>query len=154
MKKLTSANYTKDQLYPSVARAIAEILKRSSYVSPIEVLLQMERITKQQFEDWRFGRISYLERVTVGGLGKMNRILRIIELHCRKLNLKPSQTAYHKWGKGGKRIVLRFSKSGEHNLEAAYSRHYGAKSQTASQAVRPAEESALAGADQDAVSSD
>ena len=30
MKKLTSSNYTKDQLYPVVARAIAEILKTGS----------------------------------------------------------------------------------------------------------------------------
>ena len=124
MKKLTTTSYTKDKLYPSVARAIAVILERNNYVAPVDVLLQMQRISKQQYEDWRFGRIAYLERVTLGGLGKMNRILRIIELHCQKLNLSPSQTAYRKWGKGGKRIVLRFSKSGDPNLEAAYSRHY------------------------------
>jgi len=128
MKKLTSSNYTKDQLYPAVARAIAEILQTGTVVAPVEVLLQMQRITRQQYEDWRFGRIPYLERVTVGGLGKMSRILRIIEQHARTLNLKPSPTVYHKWGKGGKRIVLRFSKSGEPNLEAAYSRHYLAQS--------------------------
>lgn len=98
--------------------------RRGDYVAPVDVLLQMQRITKQQVEDWRFGRIDYLERVTLGGLGKMSRILRIIEIHCCKLNLTPSQTAYRKWGKGGKRIVLRFSKSGEPNLEKAYSRHY------------------------------
>jgi hypothetical protein len=124
MKKLTSANYTKDQLYPAVARAIAEILKTNTVVAPVEVLLQMQRITKQQYEDWRFGRIPYLERVTAGGLGKMYRILRILELQARKLNLTPSRTVYRKWGKGGKRIVLRFSKSGDPNVEAAYSRHY------------------------------
>jgi hypothetical protein len=38
--------------------------------------------------------------------------------------LKPSNTVYHKWGKGGKRILLRFSKTGAPALEAAYSRHY------------------------------
>jgi hypothetical protein len=124
MKNLTSSNYTKDKLYPAVARAVAEILKTSPVVAPVEVLLRMQRITKQQYEDWRFGRIAYLERVTLGGLGKMSRILRILELHCRKLNLTPSPTVYRKWGKGGKRIVLRFSKSGHPNLEAAYARHY------------------------------
>jgi hypothetical protein len=36
--------------------------------------------------------------------------------------------SYRKWGRGGKRIVLRFSKSGDPRLEAAYSRCYGAKS--------------------------
>lgn len=124
MKKLTAANFSKDSLYPSVTRAVHEVLERNGYVAPVDVLLQMQRITKQQYEDWRFGRIPYLERVTLGGLGKMYRILRIIELQCRKLQLAPSQTAYRKWGKGGKHVVLRFSKSGEANLEAAYARHY------------------------------
>ncbi len=66
-----------------------------------------------------------LEKVTVGGLGTMIRILRILEIHCRTLELKPSPTVYRKWGKGGK-FDLCFSKSGEQNLEAAYSRHYTA----------------------------
>jgi hypothetical protein len=92
MKKLTPANYTRDKLYPAVARAIAEILKTRPAVAPVDILLQMRRITKQQYEDWRFGRIPYLERVTIGGLGKMSRILRILELHCRALGLRPSST--------------------------------------------------------------
>lgn len=124
MKRLSTETYTKDPLYPVVARAIAEILKRCGYVAPVDVLLQTQRITKQQYEDWRFGRVPYLERVTSGGLGTMGRILRIIELHCRKLNLKPSPTVYHKWGKGARGITLRFSKSGDPNVEAAYARHF------------------------------
>ncbi len=136
MKKLTTNNYKKDKLYPAVARAVAEILKTESVVAPVDVLLRMQRITKQQVEDWRFKRIAYLERVTIGGLGKMYRILRILELHARSLNLKPSQTVYRKWGKGRKRIVLQFSKSGDRNLEKAYSRHYLAKAQRSKDAPR------------------
>ena len=66
MKRLTPSNYQKDQLYPAVARAMGEILKSGSVVAPVEVLLRLQRITKKQYEDWRFGRIPYLERVTVG----------------------------------------------------------------------------------------
>ena len=132
MKKLTSSDYTKDKLYPSVARAVAEILAAGPVVAPMEVLLRMGRIKKEQYDDWRFARVPYLERVCSGSLGKMNRVLRILELHARSLGLTPSQTVYHKWGRGGKRIVLRFSKSGHPNLEAAYSRHYVAKNRLAS----------------------
>ena len=121
----------KDQLYPVVARAVSAILESSNVVTPVDVLLKLQRITKEQYEDWRFGRIRYLERVSVGNLGKMNRILRILEHYARTLKLTPSQTVYHKWGKGGKRIILRFSKSGEDGVEAAYSRHYVAKARTA-----------------------
>lgn len=135
MKKLTSTNYKQDKLYPGVARAMTELVGSGRVVAPVEVLLRMERITKQQYEDWRFGRIPYLERVCAGSLGKLGRILRILELHARSLGLTPSQTVYHKWGRGGKRIVLRFSKSGHPNLEAAYSRHYLTKRAKAGKSV-------------------
>ena len=58
-------------------------------------------------------------------------ILRILDHHARAIGLKPSHTLYHKWGRG-KRITLRFSKSGVPGLEAAYSRHYVATGQPAS----------------------
>ena len=133
MKKLTAANYKKDRLYPAVARAVAEVLKTNGVVSAVDVLLRMQRLTRQQVEDWRLGRVPCLECVTLGGLGKMNRILRILELHARSLNLQPSQTVYRKWGKDRKRIVLRFSKSGDPTVEAAYSRHYLTKARQARQ---------------------
>ena len=127
MKSITAANYRKHQFYPAIARAVQAILKTNTVVTPVEVLLRLQRITKQQHEDWRFGRIPYLERVCAGNLSKLSAILRILDLHARSLGLKPSQTVYHKWGQGGKHIILRFSKSGAPALEAAYSRHYVAR---------------------------
>lgn len=124
MKKLTVANYKQDKYYEKVVRAMAEVLERQEFVSPIDVMLQLQRLTPKQIEDWRFARIAYLERVTIGGLGTVNRTLRLMGFHAHELNLIPSQTTYRKWGKGNKRITLRFSKSGEPKLEAAWSRHY------------------------------
>ena len=127
MKSITAANYRKHQFYPAIAGAVLAILKTNMVVTPVDVLLHTKRITKQQLEDWRFGRLPYLERVCVGNLSKLSTVLRILDLHARALGLKPSQTVYHKWGRGGKRIILRFSKSGAPALEAAYSRHYVAQ---------------------------
>jgi hypothetical protein len=128
MRKVTASNYRKDPLYPAVARSVAQILQTKPVVAPVDVLLTMQRITKQQYEDWRFGRIAYLERVCAGNLEKLSRILRLLDRHARGIGLKPSPSVYCKWGKRGKRTVLRFSKSGDPNLEAAYSRHYVAHS--------------------------
>jgi hypothetical protein len=124
MKSITATNYQKDKLYPAVARAVAEILETTNVVTPVDLLLRLQRITKAQYEDWRFGRIPYLERVCVGSLSKLSVILRLLDYHARAIGLKPSQTVYHKWGRGGKHIMLRFSKSGAPALEAAYARHY------------------------------
>ena len=128
MKKINASTYTKDQLYGAVANCVASILRESDVVTPVDVLLKLQRITKQQYEDWRFGRIPYLERVCVGNLSKLNRILRILDQHARTVGLTASQTTYRKWGKGGKQITLRFSKGGDKHLEAAYSRVYTRKS--------------------------
>ena len=127
--KINASNYQKHSLYPAVARGVAELLKTTNVVAPVELMLRMQRLTKAQYEDWRFGRIPYLERVCVGNLSKLSIILRLLDLHARAIGLKPSQTVYHKWGRGGKGILLRFSKSGAPGLEAAYSRHYVARRQ-------------------------
>lgn len=127
MKKINADNFRKDKMYPGIAKAVTEILETGRVVTPVDVLIRTHRLTKQQYEDWRFGRIPYLERVCQGGLGNLCRFLRILETYMRTSGLKPSQTVYCKWGKGEKGVVLRFSKSGDPNLEAAYSRHYIAK---------------------------
>lgn len=117
MKKINVANYQSDKLFPRVVKAVSEILATSHVVAPVDVLMRMQLLNKQQYEDWRFGRVPYLERVCQANLGRLNRVLRILDRHSRSLGLKPSQTAYRKWGRGGKRIELRFSKSGEAALE-------------------------------------
>jgi hypothetical protein len=68
MKTINKSNYQKHRLYPAIARTVASILETSNVVTPVELLLRLQRISKQQYEDWRFGRIPYLERVCLGSL--------------------------------------------------------------------------------------
>jgi len=138
VSKVTKANYQKHKLYPAVARAVAEILRSSNFVAPVELLMRLQRLSKNHHEDWRFGRVPYLERVCVGNLSKLSDILRILQHHATAIGLKPSHTIYHKWGKGGKRILLRFSKFGDPNVEAAYSRHWVAGKRAAHGKSAPA----------------
>ncbi len=123
MKTVTISTYQKDKYYPKVVRVFARILSRSDVVTPVEVMVEMGNLTKQNRDAWRKGQVSYLERVFLGSLSKANRILRIIGFHAHDLNMVPSMTVYKKWGRG-KKIQLRFSKSGQKRLEEAYSRHY------------------------------
>ncbi len=84
MKSISSSNYQKHQLYPAIVGAVAGILATNDVVTPIEVLLRLQRISKQQHDDWRFGRIPYLERVCAGNLSKLSAILRILDHHARR----------------------------------------------------------------------
>lgn len=79
------------------------LLEEKGYISPIDLLIKMERITVKQVEDWRFKRIACLERVAVSNLSKLNRILEALKKFALENGLRPSETVYKSWGKGAKR---------------------------------------------------
>lgn len=136
MKKVTTNNYMKDRWYPRVVRVVSEILAEKDVVTPIEVFLRLDLLKPSMIEEWRFNRIPSLEKVIQCNLSNASRILRVLRLHSLDRGLKPSLTNYRKWGKGCK-FSLRFSKSGDPNLEAAYSTHY-LRSRLANAQARPA----------------
>jgi hypothetical protein len=115
-------SYREDALYPRIARAVEPLLTRD-VVAPVDVLIGMGLLAPAKLEDWRFGRVPYLEKVIDGNLAKLSRVLRILRFHAHDLNLVPSPTAYIRRGKGP-RQRLRFTKTGDRGLEEAYSRHF------------------------------
>lgn len=123
MKKPTVENYRQDKYYPKVVRAVSAILSSGKVVTPVDVFVQLEQLSRTDLESWRLGRVPYLEKVIRCNLSQASRILRLLQLHAHDSNLRPSQTAYVKWGKG-ERTPLRFSKTGDPNIEEAYSRHF------------------------------
>jgi hypothetical protein len=123
MKKITLANYTTDTYYPKIVKAVDAALQSENFVSPIGVFIGMGLLEQQVVDEWRKGRVPYLEKVIKCNLAKANRILRILRMHAHDLKLKPSVTVYKRKNKG-RETPLQFSKSGERNLEEAYSRHF------------------------------
>ena len=123
MIKLTVKNYMDDKYYPKVVKAMNDELIHSSFVSSIDVMQRMDMLNKEHVEDWRNGKVTYLERVIHCNLSKANRILRLMQFHAHDLNMKPSITIYKRKTRS-KEIVLRFSKSGEPKIEDSYSRHF------------------------------
>ena len=120
---LSVATYREDPLYPRVTRAVEAILQHGRVVAPIDVLVGMGLLTREQFENWRRGRVPYLERVIDCNLTRLSRLLRILRFHAHDLNLVPSTIAYMRWGKGPKQR-LRVTKTGEPKLEEAYATHF------------------------------
>ncbi len=123
MKKTTVANYKQDAHYVPIVRAVDNLLREKGSVAPVELFIRMDLLSPESAEDWRRGRISYLERVIRCNLSKASRILSILRMHAHDLGLKPSLTVYKRWTKGS-RPLLWFSKTGDHNIEQAYARHF------------------------------
>ena len=123
LKKITVANYRQDPYYARIVKAVEGLLREKGFVAPLELFIRMDLLSPESVEDWRRGRIAYLERVIRCNLSKASRILRILRMHAHDLDLKPSLTVYKRWTKGS-RPLLRFSKTGDRNLEDAYARHF------------------------------
>lgn len=117
------ATYRADPLYPRIERAVAAVLAKGKVVAPVDVLVGMDLLTPDQLDDWRRGRVPYLEQVIAGNLVRLSRLLRILRFHAYDLNLMPSATVYMRQGKGA-RQRLRFTKSGDAKLEEAYATHF------------------------------
>lgn len=123
MKKIISSTYKKDKYYESIKIAVNTLLKKIKVITPVEVLIQTGNLTKKNYENWRFGRIPYLEKVIARNLSAITRKLRILKYYAISSGLKPSKTVYKSWSKGEK-VLLKFSKTGNELIEELYSTHY------------------------------
>jgi hypothetical protein len=115
--------YREDPLYPRIVRAVDGLLQHGKVVAPVDVLIGMGLLTRENLEEWRRGRSAYLEQVIDCNLTRLSRVLRILHFHAHDLNLKPSWTAYMRWGKGPKQR-LRFTKTSDSKVEDAYATHF------------------------------
>ncbi|MDJ0836872.1 MAG: GFA family protein [Acidobacteriota bacterium] len=129
MKKVNAANYRKDKLYPNVCKAVTAILAEKDAVTPIEVFRRMDYLSESAEDDWRNGKAPYLEKVLIANLAKLSRVLRILHCHAVSSNMSWRIHPYTRKTKNG-RMPLRFTKSGDRNLEEAYARHYLLKRKT------------------------
>ena len=119
----TVDDFRGDPLFSRIERVVAKILVQGKVVAPVDVLVGMGLLTSECLEDWRRGRVPFLERQILGNLTRLSRLLRILRMHAHDLNLVPTVVEYRRWGKGPKQR-LRFTKTGDPRLEEAYARHF------------------------------
>lgn len=105
--------------------------RERGFAAPVDVLMDIGALQKDKYEDWRFGRISYLERVCTINLHKLSTVRHQMRVYAQKAGLKPSFCYYKQWdtkkkgGQGRKPVIpLRFSKSGNPDVERWYATHF------------------------------
>lgn len=110
-----------------VHNAMYQQLKARGYATPVDVLMDIGVLSKADYENWRHGRVDYLERVCKVNLHKLSEIMKCMRGYAKKSDLKSSFTFYGQWACKTTR-KLRFSKSGNEDFERAYATHYVAPS--------------------------
>jgi hypothetical protein len=113
----------RDELVKRMNQASSELLREKGFISFVEILIRMGALTQERYESWRFGKVPCLEQAIAMNLAKINHLLRTFHRNARNGGLRASKTAYMSWGKGPKK-PLRFSKSGNPDIEEAYATHF------------------------------
>lgn len=119
------------ELTGKVHSAVHHQCQARGYAAPVDVLMDIGVLPKQKYEDWRNGHIDYLERVCTVNLRKLSFVMHQIRAYATKSKLKPSHCVYKQWagkkknGQGHKPVILlRFSKSGDPEIEKWYATHF------------------------------
>lgn len=112
------------ELIGRVHSSMYQQLKKRGYATPVDVLMDLNILSKDNYELWRNGKVPYLEKVCNINLKKLSTILHEMRVYAEKGNLKPSYTVYKQWGVKKQVIKLRFSKSGSEDIEKWYATHF------------------------------
>lgn len=113
----------KHNIKGQIHNSMYQNIRKKGFVAPVEVLMDIGVLSKQDYENWRFGRVVFLEKVCKVNLHKLSGIMKEMRSYAAKNNLKPSWTFYHQWGKHKDR-KLRFSKSNDEKIERSYATHF------------------------------
>ncbi|WP_313996855.1 hypothetical protein [uncultured Paenibacillus sp.] len=71
----------RQEIHQKVRRAVHQLIQEKGYASPLDLFLKMEKISHKLVEEWRFGRVPYLERVLYGNLAQFSFIMAWFLVH-------------------------------------------------------------------------
>ena len=117
---MTAGKHSK--LEQRVVSAAEAALSEREYVTALDVLVGVGWLEQGRVDEWRQGRVDYLERAVQAGLGNVSTAMRLFRRWAQARGLKPSETVYLSRSRG--RRPLRFSKSGDPAIEQAYRTHW------------------------------
>ena len=105
----------------TVAAAEAALAERK-FVTAIDVLQGIGWLPQARIDEWRQGRLAYLEGGVSTNLHKISAVMRMFRGWAQRRGLAPRETAYV--SRTRDRHQLRFSKSGGLAIERAYRTHW------------------------------
>jgi hypothetical protein len=113
----------RQQLHSKLSAVTSKLFREKGHIAFVDVFMELGYLDPKEYENWRMKRVPYLERVITTNLGKISFIMKTVRKNCRDGNCRESWTGYKSWGKG-KKVELRFSKSGEDSIEHTYATHF------------------------------
>lgn len=125
------------KLEERVARAAEAALAERRYVTAIDVLVGVGWLQQRRVDEWRQGRVDYLEHVIEVGPDNLSAALSMFRRWAQDRGLTPSETDYV--ARSSARRSLRFSGSGDPSVERGYRTHWVSPELSERQRARLAE---------------
>ena len=113
----------RQEIQTKLGLVTSQLLCAKGYISYPDLFIALGYLDQRDYENWRFRRVPYLERVIKTNLGRISFIMTTVKKNSLHGKLKPSWTAYLSWGKGSKG-QLRFSTSGSPPIEQLWATHF------------------------------
>ena len=112
----------RQELQAKLGSATSRLLREKGCISYPDLFIALGYLDRRDYEDWRFRRVPYLERLIKTNLARISFIMMTVRKNSLNGKLKPGWTAYLSWGKGAGR--LRFSKSESPRIEQLWATHF------------------------------
>ena len=74
----------------------SHLIKEKGYVCSVDMLLELEYLSKKDYDAWRLGKVEYLEKVCKVNLGKLSMVNKIIRKISINRSFEKSWTEYNK----------------------------------------------------------
>ena len=103
--------------------AAEAVLAHQHYVSAVDVLMGIGFLQFVHFQSWKKGRVGFLEETIQAGQAKIRLSTALFREWAVAKGLTPSETRYVRLAPGGP-VELRFSESGNPDVERNYRTHY------------------------------
>jgi hypothetical protein len=113
-----------ERLQARVVAAAGAAYAQRRVVTPIDVLVGVGWLEPSRLEDWRMGRVPYLEKVVIANLRRISKAMKYFREWARHSGLQTTEAVYRR-----RSHRLRFSKYGVEAIERAYRTHWVAPSQ-------------------------
>lgn len=110
------------KLEQRVVGAAEAALDERRFVTAVDVLVGIGWLSPPAVDHWRQGRVEYLEREVQANLHKISTAMSLLRRWAERRDLQPSETAYV--ARTRDRRPLRFSPSGNPDIERAYRTHW------------------------------
>jgi hypothetical protein len=81
-------------LEKKVKQFASELAYKKGYVCSVDVFIALGYITESDYQNWRFGKIPYLEKVCKFNLHKLSTVNRLIRKYSSEWNLEKSWTEF------------------------------------------------------------